>query len=808
MRLNRRRFLVVGGTVAVAGGVLPASASESERHGPRGVWLAGDTHVHCDHSADGSLPRQQSGQRLPGNLPVRDQIGRAEQAGLDFMPLTDHRTYDQHWDPEWTSPAVLLVPGEEANGSPHAVVLGAVDTIVDGANPAGSAGFRHVQQSIWDAHAQDAVWSVAHPDNGEVGTDGRPNANASAVGPDLVEIWNPSGNPDAQIDYAENRWNLGFRYGAVAASDNHFRELWDVAGPGQFTTWVFAGDRTERAILDALRAGRTTVSRNLQGPFVTIEAELDGDVVVMGGDEVVISGRHRRAQLRVLVRGGVGSTLSVFRSPGRSAGPLATFPVVTGEETFLVPVEIGDGWYRAEVRAPGDPSGIGADPTLPDQLRAATSPIFISTTAFAAPVPEIPLPDNASGDDRARLALGGERGFTGFADVAVAGDVTHLVAESHRHGRVSVVYKRIAGAHRDEVELSARTGRAPRVAASGRDVWVVWQEEVSDRPRRSEIHLRHSTNGGRHFGPAVRLSRGAGRSLHPAIALDGNRPVVAWADNAGGPFDVHVQVVGADSDPVAVSAPGKTTDPGTPADARSARFPASLFPTVAAAPDGTILVAWQDNRFDPDPLWTGHTPPPGQPPSGGTDPDSWDILAALRRPGQPAWSAPAPVSADPAAADRHPSAAAGPSGFVIMWETKELRSSGANLSLRASRFTGSSWTPAEPVALDPSAMSQHPRLGLDPDRTVRAVWYDSRSADWRWKVFTATLDTSSGWSAPTQLSIAGNSTWPAVDGGTVAFTSDRRSPRIQRDLTHQIYLINLVLGPGDIEGIEPVAVPG
>jgi hypothetical protein len=125
-----------------------------------------------------------------------------------------------------------------------------------------------------------------------------------------------------------------------------------------------------------------------------------------------------------------------------------------------------------------------------------------------------------------------------------------------------------------------------------------------------------------------------------------------------------------------------------------------------------------------------------------------------------------------------------------MWETKTLSSSGANLSLRASRFTGSSWTPAEPVALEPSAMSQRPRLGLDPDGTVRAVWYDSRSADWRWKVFTATLDASSGWSAPTQLGIAGNGTWPAVDRGTVAFTSDRRNPRVQRDLTQQVFLAN------------------
>jgi hypothetical protein len=99
----------------------------------KGMWLAGDTHVHDDHSSDGSLPRQTSSQRLPGNLPVGDQIGQAERAGLDFVPLTDHRTYDQHWDPQYGSSKLLLIPGEEANGSPLAIVLGAPDVSGNGA---------------------------------------------------------------------------------------------------------------------------------------------------------------------------------------------------------------------------------------------------------------------------------------------------------------------------------------------------------------------------------------------------------------------------------------------------------------------------------------------------------------------------------------------------------------------------------------------------------------------------------------------------------------------------------------------------
>lgn len=173
MELSRRGLIATGGAATAASLIplqadaTPADDHEPKGHAPQGIWLAYDTHVHDDHSSDGSLPRQTSGQRLPGNLSVADQIGQAERMGLDYLPLTDHRTYDQHWDPQWRSEKLLLIPGEEVNGSPHAIVLGAVDTVVDGANPPGSAAFRHVQQSIWDAQAQNAVWSTAHPDNGE-----------------------------------------------------------------------------------------------------------------------------------------------------------------------------------------------------------------------------------------------------------------------------------------------------------------------------------------------------------------------------------------------------------------------------------------------------------------------------------------------------------------------------------------------------------------------------------------------------------------------------------------------------------------
>jgi hypothetical protein len=172
---------------------------------PAGVWLKGDVHVHGDRSSDGSYPRQRNHDKAKGNVSIADQIEQATRNGLAFLLFTDHRTYDQHYDPQWESSALLLIPGEEANLDPHATSLGGVDSIVQGAARADRAGFTHAQQSVWDAHSQGAIWSVAHPDDGELNADGSPNAFASVQGVNLVEIWNRAKSVEKQIDYSENR---------------------------------------------------------------------------------------------------------------------------------------------------------------------------------------------------------------------------------------------------------------------------------------------------------------------------------------------------------------------------------------------------------------------------------------------------------------------------------------------------------------------------------------------------------------------------------------------------------------------------
>ena len=751
-----------------------------------GAWYRGDLHVHDDHSSDGSAPRQRNKDRAKGNVSVADQIGQAARMGLQFLPLTDHRTYDQHYDPNWESPALLLIRGEEANGSPHATVTGGVDSVVQGAARDDRASFAHVQQSIWNAHSQGAVWTIAHPDDGETNEDGTPNARASVQGADLVEIWNRASDIEKEIDYCENRWNAGFRFGVAGASDSHFREYWDRQGPGFPTTNAFAAALNERGLLAAFRAGRTSLSANPAGPFVELTADIGGRAA-MGGDEV-IARPGKAGRLRIRVQRAAGMEVALYRQPGRSAGPVKTFTPEREDETFSVDITAGDrpDWYRVEVRGMG--AATAAAPAAME-LKALASPLFISP-APAEATPEIPLPPDQGGEDGAKLALGERGAFAGFPDIAIDAGVMHLVAERHGPASSAIVYRRgdAAGVWSGAERVLSGDGVAqfPRVAARGRDIWVVWQEDSVHVPHRPVILLRHSPDGGRTWQATKTIRSIDGRAEHPDIAVPATgAPYVVWQEiRAGEPFDVMLQQVGAETEIVSLSRAGKAFGAGEEDDTRSARYPASVWPAIAAGPDGRLAVVWQDNRTDIDPLWTGSAAAPG------TNPDNWQIMVATRD-ANGGWGSPASLGAADMA-DRHPDAEFGGRGeLVVVWETKALAPAGRNLSVLAASSSdgGRTFSAAATLAPDTRTMSERPRLGLDQDGSVRSVWYDSRSADWRWRVMTAVHRTGAGWDAGRLITGRGNNTWPATAGGAIVFSSTRNAARQQRDATQQIFVL-------------------
>jgi hypothetical protein len=184
-----------------------------------------------------------------------------------------------------------------------------------------------------------------------------------------MEVWNKADNIARELAYAENRWNVGYRFGVAGASDNHFRELWATSGPGLPATRAFALQLSERAILQGLHAGRTLISARANGaPLATLEADLDGDGVyeAVPGDEVVAPS-GTTGTLRIRVQFGGGTTVSLYKSPGKSAGALRTFMPLLPDETFTIPITAAAtaSWYYVEVRGPGEPDGLSGDATNP-----------------------------------------------------------------------------------------------------------------------------------------------------------------------------------------------------------------------------------------------------------------------------------------------------------------------------------------------------------------------------------------------------------------------------------------------------------
>ena len=799
--------LTQSGAVAVTARFAPAPQDLSTA-----VWREGDLHMHSDHSSDGSMARQALDDRAPGNMPLADIIALVEWLGVDFLPITDHRTYDQHYDPQWTSDRVLLIPGEEANGSPHATVHGAVDMIDQNAEIEGAPGSRVVQESIWLAHSQGAAWVTAHPDNGEMEDDGSLNARADAVGVDLVEMWNRVSDAEREIDYVENRWNAGFRFGIAGASDVHFKEVWVLGGtPARPITAMLTPQLSERAVIDTLRAGRTMLfSRDSAAPRIWLDADFDGDgnFETLAGEEVFVP-PGTLGRLRLRVAGGLGGRAVVYAAPGRSAGPLANIMLagLPGIEEHLIEVVTPETptWYRAEVRSLGlaEPGslllGLGLGPYNPEnlfqellgQLRAATSPLFVSA-APVEPQGSFTPPEDQGIADGAEYALGAVGHFAGFPDAAydAASKTLHVVAEVHDPlaTRIQYTARRADGRWTVPITLADSTSaRFPKIAVAGTHLVVAWQDErAGQMPRYPAIWLRSSRDGGESFGPETLVRSLDGRAMHPDLTLagDGTAHLVWQEIRSGEPFDVYYATVdpqGVVSEPLNISRAGKDIAPPSFVDSRRARYPASVWPAIALF-GNRPLVVWQDNRFDPDPLWTGQANT-----GDGTDPDDWQIAVAHLD----GTTVTLEFLGAADAADRHPDVIVDGTGAAhVVWDSKAQRSSGANLHLRAATRspTAPTFGAVLPVAEQPASSSRQPRLGLDGDGRAQLSWFDSRSADWRWRVMHAAFDGSS-WTAPRLINGRGINTWPVPAGPYLVFASTRHARRMQRDRTQQVFVV-------------------
>jgi hypothetical protein len=123
----------------------------------------------------------------------------------------------------------------------------------------------------------------------------------------------------------------------------------------------------------------------------------------------------------------------------------------------------------------------------------------------------------------------------------------------------------------------------PRIASIGSNVYVVWQDKVSEN---YEIFLRESNDGGGRFSGIKNLSRNnTGDSVSPSIASLGNNVYVVWTDYNPGKSEIFLRA----SNDNASTFGGIKNISWSNGD--------SYDPKIALGGDSSLYVSWEDSSF-------------------------------------------------------------------------------------------------------------------------------------------------------------------------------------------------------------------
>ena len=364
------------------------------------TWLAGDLHVHTTYSHDsyGGPGDDNTGhdEFYTFGWSVAEQGAIASSRGLDYLAITDHNDTRSATDPGYGSNGLIWVPGYENSLAGHAQMLGTT-TVLDN----GAGTLADVERVAEQLRSTGGVFQINHPSDGEW-----ESAYGFSFVPDTIEAWNigawyyqhplPATNDhELALDFWDRFLDAGHRVGATGGSDNHWRTVTPAAGVGQPTTWTCAVEPTTQGVLDALDAGRTTISHQppaYGGAFAELRADGDGNGTYEAGiGEVVKKG----SAILVRVNDAAGAIVRLVGDGGRVLHEQrVTSPSFSTE--YEAPRKIT--WLRAEVfyedaaeaRNQLDPACEGLDqvvnelgqpPTTYCQNRLAvvalTSPIYL-----------------------------------------------------------------------------------------------------------------------------------------------------------------------------------------------------------------------------------------------------------------------------------------------------------------------------------------------------------------------------------------------------------------------------------------------
>jgi hypothetical protein len=304
----------------------PARAT-GQGAGPQ-QWLRGDLQCHTEHSDAGCT--------------LAELAAQARVLGLDFLAITDHNTVSHHAHLAGLGDDdLLLIPGQE------------VTTYYGHMNVWGThrwCDFRcrtdaDVAAVIDLAHISGGLCSINHPK-----TLGPEWEYTFDLPVDALEVWQgpwPALNEESLAIW-QRLLREGRRLPAVGGSDYHCPAPGQDPGflqLGQPTTWVKVTERSVPALLQAIRAGRVSISALPDGPRLDLSAKADGETAGMGDELAVAPGATLEASvdvtkgkgwtLRLVVDGAVAHETAI-------KSDLATVHAELSAGTYVYAELIGD----------------------------------------------------------------------------------------------------------------------------------------------------------------------------------------------------------------------------------------------------------------------------------------------------------------------------------------------------------------------------------------------------------------------------------------------------------------------------------
>ena len=258
-------------------------------------WYRGDLHMHTCHS-DGTVEARSGARRVPG--PVYRTVEAAAAKGVDFIAVTDHNAVSHHHALRELQPyfdKLLLIPGVEVTTfHGHAGVLGAIGFVEFRLTSPHLKRVRDLQDAVERQHGLFSINHPALPSNELCMGCGWTAESTDYARVASVEVVNGGAigahggaaeGVFSGLPFWEARLNEGFRPTAIGGSDNHKPDANAVkpSAVGAPTTVVHAPNLSERAILDAIRAGRVFIDvEGTPDRLLELTAKVGEATTVMG----------------------------------------------------------------------------------------------------------------------------------------------------------------------------------------------------------------------------------------------------------------------------------------------------------------------------------------------------------------------------------------------------------------------------------------------------------------------------------------------------------------------------------------------